>query len=125
MKKQKYINTIWLIVAVVSFFVLVGTAFGHMNEISLKQWGHSFEADYIEDGINVYAEYYDENQQLHTFNLNGHSPVHNGNKITMYYATNIDEATPENTLSSQLGYYIVFGALFAVSMWKIRKVAKS
>ena len=43
----------------------------------------------------------------------------------MYYATNIDEATPENTLSSQLGYYIIFGILFAVSMWKIRKVTKS
>lgn len=123
-KRQRQINTIWLVLAVVSFFLLVGTAFGHMDEISLRQWGHSFEAHYIDDGTNVYAEYYDENNVLHTFNLNGHDPVHNGDKITMYYATSIDEATPENTLSSQLIYYAVFGALFVVSMWKIKKVTR-
>lgn len=123
-KMTKYINTIWLVAAVISFFLLIGTAFGHMDEISLKQLAHSLEADYIDDGTNRYAEYYDENNELHTYNLNSHSPIHNGDKITLYYAANIDEAVPENTALSWLFYYISYGGMFALSMWKVRKIAR-
>lgn len=122
-KKTKYINTLWLAAAVMSFFLLIGTAFGHMEEISLKQLAHSLEADYIDDGNNRYAEYYDENHELHRYNLNSHSPIHSGDKITLYYAANIDEAVPENTVLSWLAYYIIYGSVFALSMWKVRKAA--
>lgn len=120
-KKEKGLNIIWVILAIVSFMILISTVFGHVNEYSLKKWGFSIEADYIVDGDNVYAEYYDENGELHTFNLNGHSPVHNGDKIMLYHMGNIDDATPENTFSSMLIYYVIFGMIFALSMWMIKK----
>lgn len=120
-KKEKGLNIIWVILAIVSFMVLISTVFGHMNEFSLKKWGYSIEADYIVDGDNVYAEYLDENGELHTFNLNGHTPVHNGDKVMLYHAGSIDDATPENTFSSMLIYYVIFGIIFAVSMWMIKK----
>lgn len=123
-KKRRIMNTIWLVLAVVSFFSLIGTAFGHMSEISARQWGHSFEADYIEDEQGVRAEYLDENGELHSFNLNGHDPVHTDGKVMMYYTTDMDGATPENKLSSQLVYYVLFGAVFGVSMWKVKKMTK-
>lgn len=116
------INLIWIILAIISFMFLVGTAFGHVDELSLRSWAHSFEAEYIDDGTNVYAQYTDEENELHTFNLNGHSPVHDGDKITMYYASNVDDAVPQNTLSSWLKYYLIYGAVFGISMWQIRKV---
>lgn len=119
---EKKVNVIWVILAVISFLLLMGTAFGHIDELSLRSWAHSFEAEYIDDGTNVYAEYTDENNELHTFNLNGHSPVHDGDKITMYYAADIDEALPQNTLSSWLWYYAIYGVVFGISMWQIRKV---
>lgn len=124
-KKTKYINTLWLVATVMSFFLLIGTAFGHMDEISLKQLAHSLEADYIDDGNNRYADYYDENNELHRYNLNSHSPIHNGDKITLYYAADIDEAVPENTPWSWLFYYAVYGGIFGVSMWKVKKIARS
>lgn len=120
--KQKYINTIWLIATVISFFLLIGTAFGHIDEISTRSLAHSLEAEYIDDGTNVYAEYYDENNQLHTYNLNGHSPVHDGNRITLYYTTSVDEAIPQNTALSWLLYYVVYGGIFTVSMCQLRKI---
>lgn len=120
-KKEKGLNIIWVVLAIVSFLVLVSTVFGHMNEYSLKKWGYSIEADYIEDGDNVYAEYYDENGELHTFNLSGHTPVHNDDKVMLYHTGNIDDATPENTFSSLLIYYVIFGAIFILSMWMIKK----
>ena len=116
------INLIWIILAIISFMFLVGTAFGHVDELSLRSWAHSFEAKYIDDGTNVYAQYTDEENELHTFNLNGHSPVHDGDKITMYYASNVDDAVPQNTLSSWLKYYLIYGVVFGISMWQIRKV---
>lgn len=116
------VSVIWIILAFISFFFLVGTAFGHVDELSLRSWAHSFEAKYIDDGTNVYAEYVDEDNVLHTFNLNGHSPVHDGDKITMYYASNVDDAVPQNSLSSWLLYYVISGVIFGISMWQIRKV---
>jgi hypothetical protein len=121
---KKYINTLWLVITVLAFFMLIGTAFGHMEEISLKQWAHSLEADYIDDGTNVYAEYYDEDNVLHTYNLNGHSPIHNGDKITLYYASDVDEAVPENSALSWLIYYVVFGAAFGLGIMQLRKITR-
>ncbi|MGN1180240.1 MAG: hypothetical protein ACI4SD_03415, partial [Suilimivivens sp.] len=119
---EKRLNAIWIVLAIISFMFLVGTAFGHVDELSLRSWGHSFDAKFIEDENGVYAEYVDENEELHTFNLGGHSPVHDGDKITMYYATDIDDALPQNTLSSWLLYYVIYGVVFGISMWQIRKV---
>ncbi|MGN0376749.1 MAG: hypothetical protein ACI4ED_03860 [Suilimivivens sp.] len=119
---EKKVNLIWIILAVISFLFLTGTALGHIDELSLRSWGHSFEAKYIDDGTNVYAEYVDENDELHTFNLNGHSPIYDGDKIIMYYEYNVDEAIPQNTLSSWLLYYAIYGVVFVLSMWRIRKV---
>lgn len=121
-KKEKGLNLIWVILAIVSFMVLISTVFGHMNEYSLKKWGYSIEADYVEkeDG-SVYAEYTDENGELYTFNLSGHSPVHSGDKVMLYHTGNIEDATPENTFTSLIWYYVIFGALFALSMWMIKK----
>ena len=124
-KGRKMLNSLWVVLVVVSFVTLVGTLFGQMNELSAVQWGQSFVADYYEEGSFAYAEYTDANGVMHKFNLTGHSPVHDGDKVTMYYISDIDEATPQNTVTSFLGYYIVFGALFMLSMWKLRSIVDS
>lgn len=123
-KGKRMLNTLWIILMVVSFVTLIGTLFGHMQELGAVQWGHSIVADYKEEGGRVYAEYYDESGQQYLYNLAGHDPIVDGDKVTLYYTTSLKEVTPKNTLSSYLGYYVVFGALFGVSMYKIRKMTE-
>ncbi|MBQ2936267.1 MAG: hypothetical protein IJD96_08555 [Lachnospiraceae bacterium] len=121
---RRMLNTLWVVVMVVSFVTLIGTLFGHMEELGAVQWGASIVADYKEEGGRVYAEYYDENGQQYLYNLAGHDPIVDGDKVTLYYTTSLSEATPRNTLGSYIGYYVVFGALFGVSLWKLRKMAE-
>lgn len=120
---KRILNTMWVVVMVVSFVTLIGTLFGHMEELGAVQWGASIVADYKEEGGRVYAEYYDENGQQYLFNLAGHDPIVDGDKVTLYYTSGLQNATPRNTLSSYLGYYVVFGALFGISLWKLRRMA--
>lgn len=123
-KGKRMLNSLWIVLAVVSFTMFIGTAFGHMNELGMVQWGNSIVADYYEEGIYAYAEYTDEDGVLHKYNLSGHTPILDGDKVTLYYTTSLDDVTPRNTLTSFLIYYLVFGALFGVSMWRIRKMAE-
>lgn len=124
-KWKRFLNSIWLVLAVVSFMTLIGVVFGHMEELGAVQWGASIEADYYEENGKVYAEYYDENNVQHVYNLTAYDPIHEGDKITLYYTKSIDEATPRNTVTSYLLYYLIFGAIFAVSMWKLHQLTQS
>ena len=121
---RRYPSKIWVVLAILSFLMLTGTFFGHMDEISLKHFAHSLEADYIEEGKEIRAEYTDENGTLHTYNLSSYFPVHNGDKITLYYATDVAQAIPENNPFSWFLYYVPYGGIFAFSMWRIRKGTK-
>lgn len=118
---KQYLKAVSLIAAIISFLLLMGTVMGHVDEIRLKNWGHSITAEYHEEEGRVYAEYYDDNKELHTYNLNGYSLIHDGDKITLYYEYYVDEAIPESTLISWLQYYVVYGLIFAVSMWYLRR----
>lgn len=125
-EKKKYgIIRLWVILAVISFMILVSLAFGHTNELSMRLWAHSIEAEYIEEGNRIEARYVDELGTLHTYNLSSYSPVHDGDKITLYYTSNIDDVQPENKMTSWLMYYLFFGAIFGVSMWQIHKYGHS
>lgn len=122
--KKQYLKGLSLIAAIISFLLLMGTVLGHVDEIRLKKWGHSIAAQYHEEENRIYAEYYDDKNELHTYNLNGYSPIHDGDKITLYYEYYVDEAIPESTLQSWLQYYAVYGVIFVISMWYLRREKK-
>lgn len=121
---KQYLKAVSLIAAIMSFLLLMGTIMGHMDEIRLKNWGYSIAAEYHEEDGRIYAEYYDDKNVLHTYNLNGYSLIHEGDKITLYYEYYVDEAIPESTLASWFQYYAVYGVIFAISMWYLRKEKK-
>lgn len=121
-KKKKYnFAVVWLVLAVISFVILVGMIFSHINEWSAIKLGHKIVAEYHEDDTGIYANYYDEEGNLYTFNLISYYPVHDGDHVNLYYLTNINEAQPANTLISWVRNYIIFGAVFAVSIWRLQK----
>lgn len=124
-KKKYRVIRLWVILAIISFMILISLTFAHTNELTVRNWGHSIEAEYIENGNYRGARYVDEQGTLHTYDLSSYSPVHDGDKITLYYTNNIDDVQPENSLLSWLLYYLFFGAVFGVSMWQIHKFGHS
>lgn len=125
-EKKKYgLIRLWVILAVISFMILVSIAFGHTNELTLRLWGHRIEAEYTEKGNHREARYVDEQGTLHTYDLSGYFPVHDGDRITLYYTNNLEEVTPENSMVSWLLYYLFFGAVFGFCMWQIHKFGHS
>lgn len=124
-KKKKQKNArggIWVVTAIVSFLLLASFVFNHVNEISIKKLGHEIQAQYREDGRKITAVYTDEAGDAHTYDLSGYYPVHDGESVTLYYLLNVDEARPVNTLVSWIGYYALFGLVFAVSMWRLKVI---
>lgn len=123
-KGKRMLNSLWIVLAVVSFTMFIGTAFGHMSELGMVQWGNSIVADYYEEGAFAYAEYTDPEGVVHKYNLTGHTPILDGDKVTLYYTNSLDDVTPRNTFFSYIIYYLVLGGLFAVSMWRIRRMTE-
>lgn len=121
-KKKSPFIIIWFILAVISFIILVSLVFAHINEMIAVKLGHRIEAEYYEEGGGIYARYYDEDEKFYTYNLTSYYPIHDNDRVTLYYTTRIDEAEPANTLVSWLKFYAFFGCIFGVSMWRINKV---
>lgn len=122
-KKGKKFNlmAVWMVLAVISFIILVSLVFNHVNEWTTMKFGHSIEAEYHEDENGIYATYCDEEGNQYTFNLISYYPVHDGEHINLYYVSSISEAQPANTLVSWLEEYVIFGIIFAFSMWRLQK----
>lgn len=121
-KQKKAKGGIWVITAIVSFLLLASFVFNHINEISIKKLGHEIEAEYTEEGRKITAVYIGEAGETHTFDLSSYYPVHDGDRITLYYLLNVDEARPANTLVSWIGYYAFFGLVFALSLWRLKVI---
>ena len=122
-KRQKNARGgIWVITAILSFLLFAVYVFNHVNEIGIKKLGHEIAAQYREDGGKITAVYTDEAGEVHTYDLSGYDPAHDGESVTLYYLVNVDEARPANTLVSWLKYYVLFGLVFAVSLWRLKKI---
>lgn len=120
-KKKWNFMAVWLVLAILSFLILASLVFGHINEWSAMKFGQTIEAQYHEDESGIYATYQDEEGTEYTFDLMSYYPVHDGEKINLYYLTSISEAQPANTLVSWLKDYVIFGAVFGFSMWRLQK----
>lgn len=122
-KKQKNARGgIWVITAIVSFLLFASFVFNHVNEISMKKLGHEIQAEYREDGKRITAVYTDEAGNTYTYDLSSYYPVHDGESITLYYLMKVEEARPANTLVSWIGYYALFGLIFAGSLWRLKAI---
>lgn len=118
-KEKKWRTGIWKVSICLTSLIILYLITDHIKEIRLVMEGTMIEAEYDEEkGI---ARYRDDKGMLHTYNMSSYFPAHEGGTIKLYYIGSVNYAMPRNTLASRVFYYLFFGAILAVSLWRLKK----
>ncbi len=123
-KEKRYQSRIWLAAGGVLLCVLISMTVKCGREIYLLACGSRIEAEYSERGGHRLAEYRDENGHPRILDISGFLPARNGDHITLYYTEKKTEAVPLISPAAWLAYYAIFGGLFALCVWRIRRIYK-
>lgn len=118
-KEKNFRSGIWKILLCISGLVLIYIAKNHIEEIILVHNGNVIEAQY--DAEKYIATYKNDEGVYRTYRLSDYFPAHDGDTIRLYYTNSVNDAIPRNTLSSRLLHYAIFGGLFVMCVWRIRK----
>ena len=121
-KEKRYQSRIWLVAGGVLLCILISMMVKCAGEIRLFVCGRRIEAEYSEQGGRRLAEYRDENGHLRIMDISGYLPARNGNHITLYYMEEEAEAVPFISPVAWAVYYLIFGALFALCIWRVRRI---
>lgn len=120
--EKKYDGAIWKYLLGAAIFMLFLTSMSLVKEQNIIRKGTSIICDYyVEADGDEIARYYDVDNILYTFNVTSMNTVHTQDSITMYYLSDLNSAIPQTSIMNWLFYYSFFGALGAVSIWRIRK----
>ncbi len=124
-KEKSYHSRIWIVFLVIGVLMFI-SLFGRLgSEILLRMNGNTIEADYCKDAAKTYARVYDEDGKLYTINLaQFFTPVHDGDKITLYYYDDIIKARPMSSMSAWVGYFGFFGLMLGISIWRLYAIWK-
>lgn len=122
---KHYQSSIWKFLLGLGAFMLAFVIFNHAKELNVIWNGTSIEASYYTDSTGrATARYYDENDKLYTYQISASRAVHGKDTITMYYLDTPGNAIYESTWTSWSLYYLVFGTIFAISLWRIIVIYK-
>lgn len=116
-KEKRFQADIWILLTSIFFLIFASSCYKHIDELHLVQKGACIEAEFHDSYYK--ATYYDENGKYYNFDISGYAPVVDGDIIRLYYKDDIAKARPANTGSSWLGIHLLFGALSALSMWRL------
>lgn len=122
---QRYQSAIWKFLLLLSVLMLAFVVFIHIKELNTIHNGTSFVADYYVDtqGRSM-ASYHDTTGRLHVYQISAERAIINGDTITMYYTDDINDAIIQSTWTSWVWYYLIFGIIFAISLWRLIKIYK-
>lgn len=118
-KEKGWRTGIWKVLACLSALVIIYIISNHVDEIRMVKNAEMIEAEY--DAERGTARYVDDNGMLHTYNLSSYFPAHEEGMVRLYYIGSLNYARPRNSLASRLFYYLLFGGLFAICIWRIKK----
>lgn len=119
---KSYQARIWWILWGVALTVLLYTLWHHLRETDLVLNGQCIVAEYYNYGGREYARYRTEDNQLHSYNLTGLAPVHDGDTIKLYYKTYIGAAEPRSNPKQWIWSYVVCGLALVLISLKLRKI---
>lgn len=120
--EKKYDGAIWKYLLGAAIFILFLTTISMIKEQNIIRNGTAILCDYyVENDGDEIARFYDADGKLHTFNVTTMSAVHTEESITMYYMDVIDDAVPKTSIKGWLFYYLFFGSIGAISIWRIIK----
>lgn len=124
-EEKRYEGTIWKYLAMVALVLLGLIIYIHSKELHIINKGKSITASYSVDSKgNEIVKYCDENDKLYLYNISGLSVEHDENLIQLYYLDNVKDAIPKTKWQLWLMYYLVFGTMLSISVWRLRKVYK-
>lgn len=121
-KEKKYQRTIWLVLAVIAGLIFISLLVKHTNEFSMKTKGNYIDAEYYEYNQHHLARYCDQDGVIHNYELDSYTPVLDGETVRLYYKENIDKAVPANTWYYWTRYYIFFGVMLGISLWRLIRI---
>ena len=88
----------------------------------MKTKGNYIDAEYYEYNQHRLARYCDQDGVIHNYELDSYTPVLNGEIVRLYYKDNIDKAVPANTWYYWTRYYIFFGVMLGISLWRLIRI---
>ncbi|MCM1100174.1 MAG: hypothetical protein NC079_00505 [Clostridium sp.] len=110
---------VWVVLTCVMVFMLLFLIFDQVKESRLMRTGNKLEAIY--DADRQHARFRIDGSEYHIVDLSGYYPVREGDKVWLYYYEDPDRSRPQNTLASKVFYYVFFGSLLGICIWRIRK----
>lgn len=120
--EKRYDGAIWKYLLGVAVVLFAITLWSHVQETYVVKNGIAIEcAYYVDNNGAELARYYDESNQLHMFDVSNMNAVHTDDSITMYYADNIDNAVSKANTIIWVAYYLFFGTLGTICIWRIKK----
>ncbi len=124
-EERKYESSVWKYLAVGSILLFLIVIFMHTKELYIILQGECIEAVYYigSDGSEI-AKYESPEGKVYRYNISQMNSVHTKDKIMMYYIDNVQEAIPKTKWTLWCMYYMFFGCLGGLSIWRIRKIYK-
>lgn len=122
-KEKSFQSRIWVCIAIIMGLVLLFVTSNLITEIKVLTQGTEIVAQF-DDKWSI-AKYIDENGNSYSYDLSSYYPKHEGTVVSLYYIDDIYKAIPQNTLSSWLVNYTLFGAIFGLCVWRIVKIYKN
>ncbi len=120
---KKYESRIWKYLAGASGLLMLLIILMHVKELIIVSQGTCIEAAYYKasDGVEI-ATYIDENEKQYRYDISGMDAVHSENSVRLYYLDDIFNAVPKTEWMLWCKYYLFFGCLGGLSLWRIRKI---
>ena len=123
---KSYQARIWWALWGVAIVVLIYTAWTQIREYRLTHYGQMFVGDYYIYAGEELVKYIDPgDQHNYSFNVSGLDAIHDGDKINMYYWTEIHKAEPHRSPALWVKAYLFFGIAFVLISIRIRQIYKA
>lgn len=122
-KEKQFHSRIWVVLVLVAGGMLLSLFWQLGKDLVYKTRGTAIVADYEKDATKCYARYYDEDRNLYTYNMSDFfAPKADGDKIVLYYLTDLTEVRPMSLLSVWLVYFSFFSVMFGICIWRLYRI---
>lgn len=122
-KEKQYQSRIWVLLLLIAGLMLLSFVFKLGEELVYKIRGTAIEAEYNETTAKNYARYCDENGKWYTYDMaDFFAPKAEGDKIVLYYISDLEDARPMSAASAWLYCFGFFGVIFGISVWRLYRI---
>lgn len=120
-KEKHYQAKIWWCLGVIGVGILISIMVRQVKDLVITQTYQCVEAEYFGNTGDRVHYFTEEGVELF-YVLPGHSVKEKDGKVLLYYEEDMRYATAIDTFEAWLPYYIFFGVMSAISIWRLWRV---